>query len=105
MRGLPDSLSIEQMTNLDRAFGFTATGNSEIFDLWGIHVIANKYEPAYEKLESFLVNTGRRKFLMPLYKEFVKTPEGTEMAKAIYEKARPNYHFVSSSSIDELLGM
>ncbi|MEP2025086.1 MAG: M1 family metallopeptidase [Reichenbachiella sp.] len=105
VRGLPDSLSTEQMTNLDHAFGFTNTGNSEIFDLWGVHVIANQYEPAYEKLESFLVNTGRRKFLMPLYKEFVKTPEGTEMAKAIYENARPNYHFVASSSIDELLGM
>ena len=105
LRGLPDSLSLDQMTNLDQAFGFTATGNSEIFDLWGLHVIANKYEPAYGQLESFLINTGRRKFLMPLYKELVKTPEGTEMAKAIYEKARANYHFVASSSIDELLGV
>ena len=105
VRGLPDSLSMEQMKNLDEAFGFTNTGNSEIFDVWGILVIANKYEPAYPQLESFLVNTGRRKFLMPLYKEFVKTPEGTEMAKAIYVKARPNYHFVANSSIDTLLGM
>lgn len=105
VKGLPDSLSTEQMTNLDQAFGFTTTGNSEIFDLWGVHVIANQYEPAYEQLESFLVNTGRRKFLMPLYKAFVKTPEGTEMAKEIYTKARPNYHFVASSSIDELLGL
>ncbi|WP_420581870.1 M1 family metallopeptidase [Reichenbachiella sp.] len=105
VRGLPDSLSTEQMANLDEAFGFTNTGNSEIFDVWGILVIANQYEPAYSQLESFLVNTGRRKFLMPLYKEFVKTPEGTEMAKEIYAKARPNYHFVASSSIDALLGM
>ncbi|MDW3211656.1 MAG: M1 family metallopeptidase [Reichenbachiella sp.] len=105
VRGLPESLSTEQMAKLDEAFGFTNTGNSEIFDVWGILVIANKYEPAYPQLESFLVNTGRRKFLMPLYKEFVKTPEGTEMAKAIYAKARPNYHFVASSSIDALLGM
>ncbi|WP_422361752.1 M1 family metallopeptidase [Reichenbachiella sp.] len=105
VRGLPDSLSTEQMANLDEAFGFTNTGNSEIFDVWGLHVIANKYEPAYPQLESFLINTGRRKFLMPLYKEFVKTPAGTEMAKEIYAKARPNYHFVASSSIDVLLGM
>lgn len=105
IRGLPDSLSIDQMSNLDRAFGFTSSGNSEIFDAWAIHVIANKYEAGYDQLESFLINTGRRKFLMPLYREFVKTPEGTEMARAIYEKARPNYHFVSSSSIDALLEM
>ncbi|MEO9804436.1 MAG: M1 family metallopeptidase [Reichenbachiella sp.] len=105
VRGLPDSLSKAQMSNLDEAFGFTATGNSEVFDAWAIHVIANQYEEGYEQLESFLVNTGRRKFLMPLYREFVKTPEGKEMAKAIYEKARPNYHFVASSSIDALLEM
>ena len=105
VRGLPDSLSTEQMGNLDMAFGFTTTGNSEIFDVWGVLIIANQYKPGYSQLESFLVNTGRRKFLMPLYKEFVKTPEGTEMAKAIYVKARPNYHFVASSSIDVLLGM
>lgn len=105
VRGLPDSLTVEQMTNLDKAFGFTASGNSEIFDAWAIHIIANKYEDGYGQLENFLVNTGRRKFLMPLYREFVKTPEGTEMAKEIYKKARPNYHFVASSSIDELLGV
>ncbi|MEO9967627.1 MAG: M1 family metallopeptidase [Reichenbachiella sp.] len=105
VRGLPEGLTLEQMTALDLAFGFTSTGNSEIFDAWAILIIANKYEAGYEPLEKFLINTGRRKFLMPLYREFVKSPEGTEMAKAIYEKARPNYHFVASSSIDELLGM
>ncbi|MBC7759255.1 MAG: leukotriene A4 hydrolase C-terminal domain-containing protein, partial [Phormidesmis sp. FL-bin-119] len=46
---------------------------------------------------------GRRKFLMPLYKEMVKTPEGKEWAKRIYSKARPNYHSVAYSSVDEIL--
>lgn len=105
VRNLPDSLSTDQMQALDQAFGFTATGNSEIFGVWGILIIANQYEAGYGQLESFLIHTGRRKFLMPLYKEFAKTPEGMEMAKAIYVKARPNYHFVSSSSIDALLEM
>ena len=40
---------------------------------------------------------------MPLYTELIKTEEGKQMAKAIYQKARPNYHYVSSSSIDALL--
>ncbi|UXX81140.1 M1 family metallopeptidase [Reichenbachiella carrageenanivorans] len=105
IRNLPDTLSTDQMQALDQAFGFTATGNSEIFNVWGILIIANQYEAGYGRLESFLIHTGRRKFLMPLYKEFVKTPEGIEMAKAIYQKARPNYHFVASSSIDALLGL
>ena len=100
---LPDSLSLDQMSRLDEVFGFTQSGNSEIFAAWAVHVIRNEYQAGYSQLESFLVVTGRRKFLMPLYKEMVKTDEGKKMAKDIYKKARPNYHFVSTSSIDELL--
>lgn len=103
VRNLPSSMNESTMKNLDDAFSFTSTGNSEIFAAWSIHIIANKYEKGYANLERFLVNTGRRKFLTPLYREMIKTEEGTKMAKGIYAKARPNYHFVSSSSIDELL--
>ena len=62
----------------------------------------NKYEPAYGKLEIFLQTIGRRKFLMPLYKALIRTESGKYLAKAIYKKARPNYHYVSSASIDAL---
>ncbi|MFY0624822.1 MAG: M1 family metallopeptidase [Reichenbachiella sp.] len=103
LRSMPDSLSTEQMTNLDLAFSFTQSNNSEITASWLKLVIASQYENGYAKLESFLINTGRRKFLTPLYKEMLNKEEGVAMAKAIYEKARPNYHFVSYSSIDELL--
>ncbi len=101
----PDSLSLQQMSNLDRAFGFTQSGNSEIFAAWAIHIIRSEYEAGYSRLEEFLIVTGRRKFLMPLYKEMIKTEGGKGMALSIYDKARPNYHFVSSSSIDGLMGL
>ena len=56
------------------------------------------------RLEEFLMDVGRRKYLEPLYKELKKTPEGLAVAKAIYAKARPRYHAVSRGTIDELLG-
>ena len=46
---------------------------------------------------------GRRKFLKPLYTEMAKTPEGLEMARNIYQKARPTYHYVSVNTVDEIL--
>jgi leukotriene-A4 hydrolase len=104
IRSLPDDLSYEKVKELDNAFQLTASGNSEVLTAWLIKAIRYQYEESYEKLEEFLVNTGRRKFLMPLYKELIKTNEGEIMARKIYAKARPNYHFVSTSSIDELLG-
>jgi hypothetical protein len=41
---------------------------------------------------------------MPLYTALAKTEKGKQKALKIYKQARPNYHFVSYSSIDALLG-
>jgi len=46
---------------------------------------------------------GRRKFLTPLYKGLKETNQ-LELAKKIYNKARPNYHSVATHTMDELLG-
>lgn len=104
LRGLSADTSGEQMAQLDRAFGFTKSGNSEILAQWLVTAIATGYEPAYPALESFLTEVGRRKFLVPLYEELVKTEAGKARAKAIYAKARPNYHSVSVTTIDALVG-
>ena len=103
IRNLPEDLSTEQLKELDQAFGFTQSGNSEVLAGWFMHTIAREYEPAYPALREFLNLVGRRKFLMPLYKKLMETPKGEEMARNIYETARPNYHFVSVNSIDKLL--
>ena len=103
LRKLPASLKPEQMAELDTAFKFTNTGNSEILNQWLLIAIANQYKPAYPALEKFLTGMGRRKFLRPLYAEMAKTPEGMEMARRIYARARPTYHSVSYNTIDAIL--
>lgn len=100
---LPESIDLAQMAALDKIYQFTSSGNSEIQAAWYTLAIRKKYEPAYKNIETFLTNVGRRKFLMPLYKEMIKTPEGKEWAKKVYAKARPNYHSVAYNSIDEVL--
>ena len=44
---LPADISIEQMTDLDNAFDFSNSGNSEILALWFLHSIKLKYQPAF----------------------------------------------------------
>ncbi|WP_345163548.1 M1 family metallopeptidase [Pontibacter saemangeumensis] len=103
IRMLPEQMSRQQMAELDKAFAFTASGNSEVLAAWLLHAIRNNYTSADEALETFLTHVGRRKFLVPLYKELIKTPQGKEKALAIYAKARPNYHAVSTVTLDDLL--
>ncbi|HEX6226776.1 MAG TPA: leukotriene A4 hydrolase C-terminal domain-containing protein, partial [Chryseolinea sp.] len=103
VKNLPDSLSQTQMQALDKFGKFTSSGNSEILTAWLTKAIRFNYSAANARLEDFLIHTGRRKFLNPLYQELIKTEQGKKRAVEIYRKARPNYHFVATNTIDKLL--
>ncbi len=105
IQSLPADLSSERMVEIDRAFHFTDTKNSEVLCDWLVVAIQHHYVAADDRLAQFLMTVGRRKFLKPLYTELAKTDDGLKRAKAIYEKARPRYHAVSVGTIDKLLGM
>ncbi len=100
---LPDNLDAGLMATIDKEFTFTNSKNAEIQCVWYVLAVKTKYSVAYPAISEFLVSVGRRKFLMPLYKEMIKTPEGKKMAQNIYKNARPNYHSVSYNSLDPLL--
>lgn len=103
LKHLPESLSLDQMADLDRVFNLSNSGNSEIAAVWFLQSIKNDYRPAFENLEKFLVKIGRRKFLQPLYLELSKNQEHKIWAKKVYQKARNNYHYVSFNTIDNIL--
>ncbi len=104
LKSVPEALTPQQMAELDHTFGFTEAGNAEVVHQWLLTAIRNQYAPAYLRLETYLVGIGRRKLIKPLYDELVKTPEGRARAEAIYERARPGYHPIAVSSIDEVVG-
>ena len=60
-------------------------------------------QAADPRLNEFLMNVGRRKYLKPLYSEMAKSDDGMARARAIYAKARPRYHAVSTGTIDKIL--
>lgn len=100
---LPVKLSSAQLADLDRAFGFTRTGNSEILFAWLRIAIRDHYRPAMPALEQFLTNQGRRKFLRPLYEDLMATDWGKAEARRIYANARPLYHSVSQGALDQIV--
>ncbi|MGI9044364.1 MAG: M1 family metallopeptidase [Gemmatimonadaceae bacterium] len=104
LRSLPDTISQDRIAELDRTFGLSTSGNSEILFAWFRKAIANRYEPAFPALERFLLSQGRRKFVAPLFADLAATPWGKTMATSIYRRARPMYHSVSTGTIDRTLG-
>ncbi len=99
---LPEGLGSKRMTELDDAFGITETGNNEVLFAWLEQAVKNDYRPAYDVLEDFLIEVGRRKFNYPLYRALMQTGK-ERMASDIYKKARGGYHSVAVNSIDELI--
>ncbi|WP_374166018.1 M1 family metallopeptidase [Arcticibacter sp. MXS-1] len=103
VKGLPSNLITTDMAALDQEFGFTSSGNAEIQCAWYQVAIRHQYRAAYPAVERFLTTVGRRKFLIPLYKEMTKTAAGKAWAREIYKTARGNYHSVSYNTVDALL--
>lgn len=103
LRGLPRDLDAERMGQLDETFQLTQSSNAEIVAEWLRLAALVRYEPAFSRLEDFLLNVGRRKFLVPLYRALLATEDGTAQARQIYQRARPGYHAISTGTLDELL--
>ncbi len=103
IHSLPDTLNVSMLGKIDQAFNFTRSGNAEIRCAWYEHAIREGYSPTIlPDIEAFLVEVGRRRFLMPLYRAFKETGQ-IETARQIFEKAKDNYHSVSRNSIESLL--
>jgi hypothetical protein len=103
LTSVPADLGKDKLVALDAAFGVTKSGNSEVVFQWLMLAVRNDYDRANDRLERFLTEQGRRKFLEPLYRELVKTPAGKERALAIYKKARPTYHPMSVEAVDAIV--
>jgi hypothetical protein len=101
---LPRQLSTERLAALDKAFGLSAQGNSEIRFVWLELAVANRYAPALPSLEAFLTEQGRRKFVAPLFKDLMAQGDwGQPIAKRLYAKTRPLYHAVTRQTVDGIV--
>lgn len=102
LSNLADDTNTDRMADLDAVWSIGATGNNEILFAWMEQAVRSGYQPAYGRLETFLIEVGRRKFLTPLYRAMKETGQ-MDMALSIYKQARPGYHAVATSTMDELL--
>lgn len=100
---LPEDLDQGPLKKLDEAYGFTQSGNAEIVAAWFQPTIAADYQAVYPRVEEFLIQVGRRKFLTPTYDALMEHGQ-TDRARSIYAQARPGYHAVSRETIDEVVG-
>lgn len=103
INNLPLDISANNMARLDREFNLTESQNSEIAHAWLKLAIVKKYEPARERLRSYLLTIGRNKLVSPLYRELAKTPDNLKWAREVYQQAKPGYHPLTQTVNEALL--
>jgi leukotriene-A4 hydrolase len=100
---LPRKMDGKQLSALDRQFMLTESPNAEIAHVWYRLAIANHYTAAYPAMERYMVRIGRRKLIVPLYRDLAATPDGKAMAAKIYDKARDGYHPMTKDGVENAL--
>lgn len=101
IKSLPDSVSADQLLELDGAFLLSSSENAEIAFAWYMQAIEAGYEPAMAPLEAFLLQVGRGKFIYRLY-EALLDAERRDWASDVYARARPGYHPIAQRRIDAI---
>ncbi|MEE8463756.1 MAG: M1 family metallopeptidase [Gammaproteobacteria bacterium] len=92
IKTLPDTLSDEQLTELDQGNGLSSTRNAEIGRAWFIQVAKRRYQPAYESMQQHLIRYGRMRLVVPVYKALVENGQDKALAEEIFALAKPGYH-------------
>lgn len=94
---------VARLQELDRRFQLTGSRNAEIAHAWFRLALASDYPGLEPALERYLSSIGRLKLIVPLYEDLLKTPQGEAFARHVYALARPGYHAIAQSEIDELM--
>jgi hypothetical protein len=99
----PADLPDAKLAELRAAFHLGADGNAEIALAWLQLVIRTGYAPAYPDLERYLMQTGRWRLVSTLFTDLARTPEGLELGRRIYAKAKPGYHASIREEVERVL--
>jgi len=103
LEGMPETLPVAELEQLDNAYHFTGTANGEIAMRWYPLAIRSGYAQANEAISAFVQKIGRRKLIMPVYEALVKTEPGLALAKDAFAKARPGYHPITTASVEKVI--
>ncbi|WP_045764685.1 M1 family metallopeptidase [Xanthomonas albilineans] len=103
LSGLPPVLTLEQIKQLDAAYHFTGTPNGEIAMRWYPLAIRSGDLDARPAAGEFIARIGRRRLILPVYAELVKTPDGLAFAEQVFAQAKPGYHPITTASVQEML--
>ncbi|HZN95154.1 MAG TPA: M1 family metallopeptidase [Myxococcales bacterium] len=93
----------ELTAELDRRYQLTGSGNYEVLVSWLQLAVRSGHAPALARTEEVLGAVGRMKYLKPLYRALLCSPDSTQLAHRCFERYRDRYHPIAQQVIEGLL--
>lgn len=89
------------LANLDRAFGFGSSKNSEIMLRWQQLCIRANCPWIYDAAVDFLTSQGRMKFVRPILRELRRSQIGGAKVAQVFEANKDAYHPIARKMLAE----
>lgn len=105
IRSLDHKTEIKTMNKLDETFDLSYDANPAIKSDWFKLCVRTGYKDARPQMKAYLCKIGRRWFIESVYQCLMDSedPDDQAFAKEIFAEAKDGYHFVSRSTIEEVL--
>jgi len=105
IRFLDTSLSPKMMKKIDEHLKFSTESNPALKSAWFQLAVQTGYQEVRPEMAAYLNKVGRRWYIEGIYKELKDSKHEGDLvwAKEVFADAQKNYHFVSKSTIQEVL--
>jgi len=103
LQSLPE-LTAEVCAQLDALLGLSRRRSLELRHAFALVQLRAGVEAGRDAARRLLRETGRMKYLRPVYTELARRPQTRALAREIYEEARAAYHPIARTVVESILG-
>ena len=103
LQALPE-LSPEVCQQLDALLGLSRRRSLDLRHTFVLVQLRAGVAEGREAAGRVLLESGRMKYLRPLYTELARRPQTRALAREIYEEARDSYHPIARTVVESILG-
>jgi len=103
LQSLPE-LAPEVCDQLDSLLGLSRRRSLELRHTFVLVQLRAGALAGREAARRVLRETGRIKYLRPVYTELARRPQTRALAREIYEEARASYHPIARTVVESILG-
>lgn len=100
---MPRPTPLALCDELERRFELSESRNAEILAAWLLLALESGKLSVLPRVEAFLAEVGRMKFLRPLYGALARRADTAPSARTLFERCREGYHPIARQVVERIV--